>query len=152
MATSDNNTRTSRNPKKRAASASTEPAARKRTAKKTADTPLTATAPKIEQTAPAAMSTPAVSTPAVSNQKPARASMMSAAPSQRSVPVVTGARPDPAIAKVVDADERRRMIGEAAYHKFLQRGPGNGTPAQDWCEAEAEIDALLAEQYLPRTQ
>jgi hypothetical protein len=44
------------------------------------------------------------------------------------------------------------MIAEAAYHKFLQRGPGNGTPAQDWQEAESEIDALLAEQRIVRTQ
>jgi hypothetical protein len=44
------------------------------------------------------------------------------------------------------------MIAEAAYHKFLQRGPGNGSPAQDWIEAEAEIDALLAEQHIVRAQ
>src|SRR4029453_12271773 len=85
------------------------------------------------RTAPAATATPASET-------------------VRSMAVATGARPDPVIAKVVAADERRRMIAEAAYHKFLQRGPGNGSPAQDWIEAEAEIDALLAEQHIVRAQ
>ena len=61
-------------------------------------------------------------------------------------------KPDPAIARVISREERHRMIAEAAYHKSLLRSPGNGSPHQDWYEAEAEIDALLAEQQVQRAQ
>jgi hypothetical protein len=39
--------------------------------------------------------------------------------------------------------ERHRMICEAAYYRALRRGFRNGSPDQDWREAEAEIDAIL---------
>lgn len=45
----------------------------------------------------------------------------------------------------VAAEERHRMIAEAAYYKALERGPANYDPVGDWVEAEAEIDAKLLE-------
>lgn len=45
----------------------------------------------------------------------------------------------------VNADERRRMIAEAAYYRAEQRGFAGGDPVADWIEAEAQIDATLGE-------
>ena len=61
-------------------------------------------------------------------------------------------RPDPVVVRAISREERHRMIAEAAYHKSLSRAPGQGTPSRDWYEAEAEIDALLAEQHVTREQ
>src|SRR5690606_11784479 len=43
----------------------------------------------------------------------------------------------------VDANERRRMIAEAAYFRAERRGFSGGDPVADWIEAEAEVDAAL---------
>jgi hypothetical protein len=43
----------------------------------------------------------------------------------------------------VDAEQRERMIAEAAYYKAEQRGFQGGDPRRDWLEAEAEVDAVL---------
>ena len=45
----------------------------------------------------------------------------------------------------VSAEQRRRMIAEAAYYKALTRElEGSGDPVADWLEAEREIDEKLA--------
>jgi len=143
MPTSDNDTRTPRTPRKKTA-ATGESAAPKRAAKqKTATVASSIANPKIAERAHIAAPT-VIGTPSTPTVAPST--------STRPMPLVTGSRPDPVIAKVVDGDERRRLIAEAAYHKFLQRAPGTGSPAQDWYEAEAEIDALLAEQRLSHMQ
>jgi hypothetical protein len=41
------------------------------------------------------------------------------------------------------AEQRYRAIAEAAYYKAESRGFQGGDPAQDWREAEAEIDAWI---------
>ncbi len=41
-------------------------------------------------------------------------------------------------------EERDRLIRVAAYHKAEARGFQGGDSAHDWLEAEAEIDAALA--------
>lgn len=46
-------------------------------------------------------------------------------------------------ANAVSAEERRRLIAEAAYFKAERRGFPEGGALEDWVEAEAEIDALL---------
>ena len=43
----------------------------------------------------------------------------------------------------VSADERRRMIAEAAYFRAERRGFSDGRSLEDWIEAEAEVDARL---------
>jgi hypothetical protein len=41
------------------------------------------------------------------------------------------------------ADERYKMIAEAAYYRALRRGFQNGTQEDDWLAAEREVDALV---------
>jgi len=43
----------------------------------------------------------------------------------------------------VSAAQRRQMIAEAAYFRAEKRGFDGGDSLQDWCEAEAEVDARL---------
>lgn len=46
-------------------------------------------------------------------------------------------------ASPISAEERRRLIAEAAYLRAEQRGFAGGDPMADWLEAEADIDASL---------
>lgn len=46
--------------------------------------------------------------------------------------------------RAVSAEERQRMIAEAAYYRALARGFVGGDPLEDWLAAEAEIDRALA--------
>ena len=43
----------------------------------------------------------------------------------------------------ISSEERWRMIAITAYHKAEARGFSPGNEAQDWFEAEKEVDALL---------
>jgi len=43
----------------------------------------------------------------------------------------------------VSAEERRRLIAEAAWNRAVARSFANGDPMTDWLEAEREIDARL---------
>ena len=61
---------------------------------------------------------------------PSSAKGASRAPSARRLPPVS-------------ADERLRMIAEAAYFRAERRGFQEGDPTRDWLEAEEEIDAAL---------
>lgn len=42
----------------------------------------------------------------------------------------------------ITAEERHRMICNAAYFRAERRGFANGDPQQDWLEAEQEIESL----------
>ncbi len=56
-----------------------------------------------------------------------------------------GADEAPGAAATQAADELRRLwIAEAAYYIAERRGFRGGSPDEDWCEAEAEIDRMLA--------
>lgn len=44
---------------------------------------------------------------------------------------------------VLDPDLRHRMISEAAFHRYTQRGYAEGYDIDDWLQAEAEVDHLL---------
>jgi hypothetical protein len=48
----------------------------------------------------------------------------------------------------VSPEERQRMIEEAAYYRAQRRQAqgGDGSPDDDWAEAEAQVDRLLADQ------
>jgi DUF2934 family protein len=67
----------------------------------------------------------------------------------------TTAEPDPdppfveGAQDAVDPDLRQRMISEAAYHRFAERGYADGYDVDDWLQAEAEVDQLL---LAPRPQ
>lgn len=53
----------------------------------------------------------------------------------------------PTQARPITAEERHRMIEEAAYYRALERDD-HGQAEHDWAEAEAAIDAMLAEEGL----
>lgn len=47
---------------------------------------------------------------------------------------------------VIDPDLRHRMISEAAYSLYAQRGYADGFDVDDWLTAEAEVDHILLER------
>lgn len=51
--------------------------------------------------------------------------------------------------KGIDAAERQRLIAEAAYLMAESRGFDHGDPAQDWLNAEAEINRRLLQGDSP---
>ena len=51
---------------------------------------------------------------------------------------------DPARPKSISAEERYRLIAEAAYYRAEKRGFQGGDPAQDWIQAEKEVDAKFS--------
>src|SRR5437867_1652053 len=50
--------------------------------------------------------------------------------------------------KDIDPDLRHRMIREAAYKLYVERGYRNGHGLDDWRQAEAEVDRVLASQRM----
>jgi hypothetical protein len=50
---------------------------------------------------------------------------------------------DEAGADEIDPELRHRMISEAAYHHYIERGYEDGYDLDDWLQAEAEIDRML---------
>jgi hypothetical protein len=45
----------------------------------------------------------------------------------------------------IDSELRHRMISEAAYRRYAERGYCEGYDVEDWLQAEAEVDHLLLE-------
>ena len=73
------------------------------------------------------------------------------APHPRSVPVpeaetAIDAAPDQpfeeGVNDAIGGDLRHRMISEAAYYRYAQRGYADGYDVDDWMAAEAEVDHL----------
>jgi hypothetical protein len=56
------------------------------------------------------------------------------APEEADMPFAEGADDS------LDPDLRHRMISEAAYHMFIQRGYADGYELDDWLQAEAQVD------------
>lgn len=54
--------------------------------------------------------------------------------------------PESALAPNPDAERRRAMIAEAAFYRAEQRGFEPGRELDDWCAAESEFDARLANE------
>ena len=44
---------------------------------------------------------------------------------------------------VLEPDLRHRMISEAAYYLYTQRGYGDGYDMDDWLQAEAQIEQVI---------
>jgi hypothetical protein len=44
---------------------------------------------------------------------------------------------------MIDPDLRHRMVSEAAYHCYVERGYADGFDQDDWLQAEAEVDHVL---------
>jgi hypothetical protein len=55
-----------------------------------------------------------------------------------------------AAAPQVTSEQRRQFVAEAAYFIAERRGFAGGTEHQDWLEAEALIDRMLAAGQTPR--
>jgi hypothetical protein len=43
----------------------------------------------------------------------------------------------------IDPDLRHRMISEAAYHRYVERGYADGYDLDDWLRAESDVEHLL---------
>lgn len=67
---------------------------------------------------------------------------MPASPKTAAKPAASATAAKPAAAKTSPAD-RLAMIAEAAYFIAQKRGFGAGKEAEDWVEAEKQVDALL---------
>lgn len=52
---------------------------------------------------------------------------------------------DERILDVIDASVRDRMISEAAYERYMQRGYCDGYDMEDWLAGEAEVDEWLVQ-------
>jgi hypothetical protein len=57
--------------------------------------------------------------------------------------------PERARAPNPDPELRRAMIAEAAFYRAEQRGFEPGRELDDWCAAESDIDARLANESRP---
>jgi hypothetical protein len=68
-------------------------------------------------------------------------------PATKKTATKTAAASKPRAAKasrpILSGEERQRMIAVAAYFRAEKRGFHPGYEDEDWCVAEAEIDALL---------
>jgi hypothetical protein len=58
------------------------------------------------------------------------------------------ARPRAKKSAGVPSEQRRNYIEVAAYHIAERRGFAPGNPLEDWVQAEAEIDRLIADGLL----
>ena len=113
----------------------------------------TKTAPG-KRTAPAAVTSAAkakTATKAVA--KPTSVAKTKAVPkaAPKSAPKAAAAKPVRSRAKKpagIPLEQRRNYIEIAAYHIAERRGFAPGNPLEDWIQAEAEIDRLLAEGLL----
>ena len=88
--------------------------------------------------------------PAVSKPKPA---VKTKAVAKAVVAKAAASEPARSLAKkasVASPEQRRYYVEVAAYHIAERRGFAAGDPLQDWVQAEAEIDRLLAEGLLGR--
>jgi len=108
------------------------------TSRKTAASP-----PATRKTAASPPATRKTAAPSASARKP---------PHPRSVPVPeleadVDSAPDQPFEEgsrdAIGAELRHRMISEAAYYRYAQRGYSEGYEVDDWLAAEAEIDHLL---------
>jgi len=75
----------------------------------------------------------------------ATASPKKAAPSKSpTVKITPGAKPAArAKSRTLTPGERYLMIAEAAYYIAAKRNFAPGDPTRDWCDAEAQINAML---------
>ena len=81
--------------------------------------------------------------------KPKRASRKAAQPPPSATPPISSdalsSHPLPHVSAPSCTDEQwRAMVSEAAYLKAERRGFVNGTPEQDWLEAERELRSRMA--------
>lgn len=49
----------------------------------------------------------------------------------------------------IDPDLRHRMISEAAYRHYVDRGYEDGYDVDDWLQAETDVDHLVVDRAAP---
>lgn len=55
----------------------------------------------------------------------------------------------PAAVPALSPEQRQELIAKTAYYLAEKRGFEGGDPAVDWFEAEAQVDAILAQRAAP---
>jgi len=141
-------TRKAQSKSRTAATPKDAPAPKSRSAAKSVVAPKTVSAPKIRS--PRTKAVAAKTTPAAPRS---RARTRVRAPSHpQEIPNIEG---EPEVMRaaeqpfeegahdMIDTDLRHRMISEAAYRHYAERGYEDGYDLDDWLQAEAEIDHLL---------
>jgi chromosome segregation ATPase len=79
----------------------------------------------------------------------AKSSSASAKNTNTAAARIMPAKPAVSMGMEVTPAQRYQMIAEAAYFHAEKRGFTGGDPAQDWLEAEAEIDRILRHASKP---
>ena len=92
--------------------------------------------------APVAEKKPAAKKAAPAVKKPAAAKTASATTAKKTTAAKSAVTSKKKME--VSPEQRYMMIAEAAYFRAEKRGFVGGNSAQDWVEAEAEIDQLLS--------
>lgn len=127
-------------------SSSTKSSAKGATAKRTNSTKTVVAGTQKPAVKPKATKQ-AVATPkTVAAPRTAAKGVPKAAPAPRARKATDGAKASKPGA--VPAEQRRNYIEMAAYYIAERRGFAPGNPLEDWVQAEAEIDRLLAEGRL----
>jgi len=67
----------------------------------------------------------------------------------RSVSRAAKPKAHPVPPALIDQNQRRAMIAQAAYYRAERRGFEPGHEAEDWLAAESEVDAALMLGALP---
>ena len=111
-----------------------------------------ATTKSVTKTAPAKRAvTSAVTSVARAKSAPGAKPATKTRAAPKVAPKPAAAKPARSRAKkpaTVAAEQRRNYVEVAAYHIAERRGFAPGDPLQDWVQAEAEIDRLIAEGLL----
>ena len=82
---------------------------------------------------------------AITEKKPKAVKSSKTAASKRKTSTPKSSRAKKPSATIeISEQQRQGMIAEVAYYKAEQRGFSGGSPVDDWLAAEAEVDALLA--------
>jgi hypothetical protein len=88
---------------------------------------------------------------AKSAAKPEQAAKAKPASKARATPKAVAGKPAPSRGNkpaVIPLEQRRNYIEVAAFYIAERRGFAPGNPLEDWTQAEAEIDRLLAKGRL----
>jgi len=110
-------------------------------AKKTVTTKTKATA-KVDAPVAATAAAPVATTPVV--EKAAETKPAVKATAKKVSAAKTKLKPSSTPAPVLTSEQRNHYVSVAAFYIAERRGFTLGNPADDWLEAEAEVDRLIA--------
>lgn len=120
---------------------------KKKAAKKSAEPAAQPTAVKKSPAKKAAASKPAPKKAAPKKAAPKKKAVAKKAAPTKAAPIANTTAP-----REVTARERWNMIATAAYYLAERRGFQGGDPAQDWTEAERQIDEQLVREGIVVTE